>query len=555
MTQIRTSPNALSALVLAIIVPLGGSFVLQQALPEWTWAHVPFHATVEALGAAAAISLAVMLLVLGRDQVGSGRHGWIASGLIGMGILDGFHACVPPGVAFVWLHSAAVLVGGAFFALVWLPDSASRSPLTRAMPGATAIVISVIALYSVAAPEALPGMVSDGNFTGTARALNILGGLLFLVAAARLIADYRGGGNIDGLLFASLCLLFGTAGVLFEYSHLWDSSWWLWHLLRLIAYLIALCYVFVTFRNTGRELRILNESLGQRVEERTRDLEEQTRQISEGAGVLASSTSEISASTSQIASGTSETATAVSQTTATVEELKQTIQLASQKAQAVAGVAQQAAATAEQGRQSVAQVNQGMSQIQEHMAAVGESIVQLSEQSQAIGQIIATVDDLAEQSNLLAVNAAIEAARAGDEGKSFGVVAEEIRNLAEQSKAGTAQVRSILSDVQKATSAAVMAAEQGSKAVEAGVLQAGQAGEAIDALTNSVVEASGAAAQISASAQQQQAGVDQVAAAMDNIKQASTQNAASMQQAEKAAKDLNEVGDGMRELMARYKLS
>ena len=307
----------------------------------------------------------------------------------------------------------------------------------------------------------------------------------------------------------------------------------------------------VSANGGGDEIDLLKQSIGQMVG----SLQEMTGTMAESANTQSATISEISAATALIASSTSETATAVGQTTTTVEELKQTIQVASERAEDVAGLARQAATTAEQGRESVAQVNQGMTQIQQHMAAVGESIVQLSEQSQAIGQIISTVDDLAEQSNLLAVNAAIEAAKAGDEGKSFGVVAEEIRNLAEQSKAGTARVRTILTDIQKATSAAVMAAEQSTKAVEAGVLQAGQAGEAIDALTSGVVEASGAAAQIAASGQQQLAGVDQVAAAMVNIRQASSQNAASMQQAEKAAANLNEVGAGMKQLVARYQLS
>src|SRR4030067_173625 len=109
-----------------------------------------------------------------------------------------------------------------------------------------------------------------------------------------------------------------------------------------------------------------------------------------------------------------------------------------------------------------------MHRIQEQMESIAQSIVRLSEQGQAIGEIIATVNDLAEQSNMLAVNAAIEAAKAGEQGKGFAVVAQEVKSLAEQSKQATAQVRTILGDIQKATSGAVMATEQGSKAGETG---------------------------------------------------------------------------------------
>ncbi|MDP1647816.1 MAG: methyl-accepting chemotaxis protein, partial [Rubrivivax sp.] len=148
----------------------------------------------------------------------------------------------------------------------------------------------------------------------------------------------------------------------------------------------------------------------------------------------------------------------------------------------------------------------------------------------------------AEQSNVLAVNAAIEASRAGEQGKGFGVVAQEVKSLAEQSKQATAQVRAILGDIQKATSAAVLATEQGHKAVEAGVKQSAGASDAIRQLTESVNEAAQAATQIAASSQQQMVGMDQVALAMDNIKQASTQNVAGTRQAEVAARSLHELG-------------
>ena len=238
-----------------------------------------------------------------------------------------------------------------------------------------------------------------------------------------------------------------------------------------------------------------------------------TRELNEGVGVLASSSSEILATTTQLASTAAETASAVSETTATVEEVKQTAGLSSQKAKYVSESAQKVSQVSQTGRKSVEGAIQGMQRIQEQMESVAESIVRLSEQSQAIGEIIATVNDLAEQSNLLAVNAAIEAAKAGEQGKGFAVVAQEVKSLAEQSKQATAQVRTILGDIQKATGAAVMATEQGTKAVEAGVRQSTEAGESIRVLAESVTEAAQAATQIAASSQQQMVGMDQVALA------------------------------------------
>ena len=294
--------------------------------------------------------------------------------------------------------------------------------------------------------------------------------------------------------------------------------------------------------------------LATKITEMTENLRAQIRGLTEGANVLSSAASEIVASSTQLASSTSASVAAVTETTATVEEVRQTTQMASQKAKNVAESAQKVAQVSQSGRKSVEDAIQEMHHIQEQMASIAESIVRLSEQSQAIGEIIATVNDLTEQSNLLAVNAAIEAARAGEQGKGFAVVAQEVKSLAEQSRQATAQVRTILGDVQKATSAAVMATEQGSKAVEAGVKQSTEARESIRLLADSIGEAAQAATQIAASSQQQMVGMDQLALAMESIKQASVQNVTGTTQVEGAAHNLHELGQKLKQLAAQYKI-
>jgi len=279
-----------------------------------------------------------------------------------------------------------------------------------------------------------------------------------------------------------------------------------------------------------------------------------TGEMQQSIGILSSSAQQIVATTTQVAAAATETATAVAETTTTVEEVKQTAQLATQKAKFVSETAQRATQVSESGKRSAADSIDVMKQIREQMESIAESIVRLSEQGQAIGEIMLSVNDLAEQSNLLAVNASIEAAKAGEQGKGFAVVAQEVRNLAEQSKQATVQVRSILNDIQKATNAAVMVTEQGSKAVEAGVKQSVQAGESVQKLGESIAEAAQAATQIAASSQQQMAGMDQVAQAMESIKTASTQNVASTKQTEVAAKNIEELGRKLTELVAMYKV-
>lgn len=279
-----------------------------------------------------------------------------------------------------------------------------------------------------------------------------------------------------------------------------------------------------------------------------------TGEIGEAVNVLGSASSEIVASTTQLAASSTETAAAVTETTTTVEELRQTAHVASEKAKSVSEGAQRSAQISQAGRSSTDETVESMKRIHQQMGSIAGSMVRLSEQTQAIGQIIAAVDDLAAQSNLLAVNAAIEAAKAGEQGKGFTVVAQEVKSLAEQSKQATAQVRTILSDIQKATGAAVMATEQGTKAVEAGVKQSAQAGESILALSGSVVESAQAATQIAASSQQQLIGVDQVASAMESIKEATAQNVAGAKQMEAYARNLNDLGLKLKELVERYKV-
>ena len=294
--------------------------------------------------------------------------------------------------------------------------------------------------------------------------------------------------------------------------------------------------------------------LTQAFRQMTENLRSSIMSITEGVALLGSSASEILAATTQSASGTAENIVAISETTTTVEEVRQAAQLSSQKAKGVSESSQKLANISQTGQKSVEETTAEINRIRIQMESIAKTIVSLSEQSQNIGGIIASVTDIADQSNLLAVNAGIEAAKAGDQGKGFAVVAQEIRSLAEQSKQATVEVRRILNDVQKSTNMAVMVTEQGSKAVESGVKQAMQAGEVIKALSDATSEAVQASMQIVASSQQQVIGMDQIGKAMENINQATSENAAGIKQTETAAKSINELGQKLKQLVAKYKI-
>ena len=294
--------------------------------------------------------------------------------------------------------------------------------------------------------------------------------------------------------------------------------------------------------------------LGRNLNDLTASLQRMIQQIRDASADLSSAAAEILAATTQQASGASEQSASIAQTTTTVDEVKAIAEQSRMRAQDVTRVSQRTVEVSRLGQQAVSDTINSMNQIKSRVEGIAENILSLSEQTQQIGEIIATVNEIASQSNMLALNASVEAARAGEHGKGFSVVALEVRNLAEQSRNATAQVKTILSEIQKATNATVMATEEGTKGVERGVQLAVQAQDSIEQLGSVINETSQAASQVSAGSQQQVAGVEQVALAMQNINQATVQSLASTRQAEKAAQNLNDLARHLNEMVTRYQL-
>ncbi len=543
------------ALLLGAALPIVTGVALRNTWSDIKWTYLPLHSLFESLGFFAGILLALLLLIQHNRLKTGISHIWIASALIGMGMLDGFHAAAVAGDGFVWLHGIAIVLGGFLFAAAWWPARAVKSQAVMILPTVSAVIAIAFGVLAFADARIVPVMLVSGVFTPTASAINMTGGILFMIGAMYFFVRYKSSRNIEDIIFAFFGLLNGSVGILFPFSAAWTVVWWGWHVVRIASYLIVLGNVFISFRRSQVEITELQDAetrlrkvLSENSQQRER-LEKVLAAVGSSATVLAASSRQLAASSKQLAAMTGETAASVSETATAMAEMKQTSLLSSNMAESVSVSAQRTEQIARQGSDAMQALAAGITNVKERMAFIASSTIKLKEQNQAIDEIITTVSDIADQSNLLAVNAAIEAAKAGDRGRGFTVVAQEMRSLAEQSKQATARVRTLLTEVQQGSSRAVAATEQGDKAVDAALEQSAQADESIRMLAGSAVEAKQATTHIFASSQQQLAGIDQVASAAESIREASNQNAASTVQIERAAQDLQRMSQELQGLL------
>ncbi|HJU09318.1 MAG TPA: methyl-accepting chemotaxis protein [Candidatus Binataceae bacterium] len=276
-----------------------------------------------------------------------------------------------------------------------------------------------------------------------------------------------------------------------------------------------------------------------------------TRPLNQAVLKLTDASQQILATTTEQVAGAREQAAAVTETATTADEITQTAQQAAQRASSMGEAARRTVEVGEAGKKAVDGSIAAMRAVREQVETTAQNILRLAEQAQAIGEIIATVNDIAEETNLLALNAAIEASRAGEHGKGFAVVASEIKDLANQSKQATIQVRQILGDIQKATNAAVLSTESVTRGMGEVTEVSAKAGEAIGALADALAETMRTATQIAASAGQQATGTAQIAVAIKNIEEVTKQTIAATHQSKDAADNLNAIGEQLASLI-RY---
>ena len=251
--HIRIRTFLISIIVVSIGLHITSLWLGATILKDWRFANEPIHSAIEMAGSFTAFMVAYYLVVLERRKEGTSFNIPIAAALITMGILDGLHALLPPGAVFVWLHSNATFIGGLLFLFVWAPNSLIKK-IQRRWIAITAFLTFSLGVLSMLNGHLLPKMMVDGQFTSTAVNLNVIGGTCLLLSAIRLILSYLKNQNVDDLLFCLHCLLFGAAAIMFEQSALWDLPWWGWHLLRFMAYAVALFFAIRTDLGLQKEI-------------------------------------------------------------------------------------------------------------------------------------------------------------------------------------------------------------------------------------------------------------------------------------------------------------
>jgi methyl-accepting chemotaxis protein len=284
---------------------------------------------------------------------------------------------------------------------------------------------------------------------------------------------------------------------------------------------------------------------------RLRSTTTQTRATTEDLNIAAV---EILASAREQSAVTGQQVAAYQETNATMQQVSQSCLQMAERAKEVTATAEAVSIASISGLDAVQKANQSVEAIHEQAEAVAQNIVSLSEKTQMVGDILATVNDIAEQSHLLALNAAIEAAAAGEHGRSFSVVASEIKNLADQSKSATVQVKTILGDIQKEINTSVMLTEEAVKRVDVGKQQADMAASAIRNMAANIGQSVQAFQQIVAGSNQQLIGFENVMQAMKDLSRGSEQATSTTRQTEKAAANLTELGAQLRTATEGYRL-
>lgn len=290
------------------------------------------------------------------------------------------------------------------------------------------------------------------------------------------------------------------------------------------------------------------------INEMVESLKQALQQVAESGATIASATTQISSSTEEMSAGAQEQTSQAGEVASAVEEMTKTIIENSRNATQTAETAKKAKNTAEEGGVIVQNTIEGMRRIADVVRRSAETVQNLGRSSDQIGEIISVIDDIADQTNLLALNAAIEAARAGEQGRGFAVVADEVRKLAERTTKATKEIATMIRQIQTETKGAVESMAEGTQKVDEGIALADKAGNALEKIVDISQQVTDMVNQIAAASEQQSSASEQISKNIEAISTVTQQTASGIQQIAHSAEDLNRLTEQLRELLAKFKL-
>ncbi|MBE9528759.1 MAG: type IV pili methyl-accepting chemotaxis transducer N-terminal domain-containing protein [Proteobacteria bacterium] len=309
----------------------------------------------------------------------------------------------------------------------------------------------------------------------------------------------------------------------------------------------------VTF--LGRELEDEVTELGDSVDKMAVSMSSVIGSITESANRLAASSSTVSDTSKSIADGASKQSSQTAQAATAMEEMSATVIEVAKNAQQVSESSTEAQEIATNGGEIVRQAITAMQEVSDSTTSTADTIGKLGKSSEEIGSIISVINDIADQTNLLALNAAIEAARAGEQGRGFAVVADEVRKLAERTTTATKEIGGMISSIQTDTGTAVEAMGAGIEKVDNGVKLANEAGEALSQIVTGIQNVTDMVRQIATSTEEQSATSDEISRNMDSISEVATTSEAAIGEVTGATDELGRLSGELKELVANFKIA
>ncbi len=295
--------------------------------------------------------------------------------------------------------------------------------------------------------------------------------------------------------------------------------------------------------------------LGQSFRTMAANLSQVVQQLGASAGQLVEAAAMISDSSANISDGVRSQAEQITQVSSAVEQMTATIQESSQNATEASQASQNASRSATAGGEIVTNTIQGMQKINEVVRSSAESIAELAKSADQIGQIISVIDDIADQTNLLALNAAIEAARAGEQGRGFAVVADEVRKLAERTGKATGEISGMIKGIQQQTESAVASMESGVQEVDRGRELVDTAGGSLSEIVSESQKVLDMIQQMATAAEEQAAAAEQISKTIGNISEGTDNTARGSEQSAEAARKLNEQAEDLNKIVAQFTVS